>query len=228
MNKISALIVAMLLAAALKGQDCTSVYLPLKKDAQLEYKQYDKSDKVVGSTTQKIKDLKSSASSTEATVEAEHFDAKGVSTGKGDIVLRCENGVFYLDMQNYLQGMGNMSSEDMQIIIEGGKLALPSSLKTGDMLANGDMTMTMSAGGVKVMTVAVTISNRKVEAQEKLTTPAGTFDCYKITYDLTTKMMGTQQVKGVEWYAKNVGLIKQETYDSKGKLAGYMLLTALK
>lgn len=221
---IISLIVVYLLPSA-EAQDCSSVYIPLKNGAQLEYTQYNSSDKVQGSVVQKITNLTSSASAMQATVQIENFDAKKQSTGSAEVILKCENGVFYLDMQSYLQGMD--SYEDMEVAIEGGKLALPASMKAGDMLDNGDMTLTVSAGGMRIMAITVTISNRKVEAVENLTTPAGTFECYKITYDIATKAMGTQQTKGVEWYSRNVGLIKQETYDAKGRMAGYTLLTAV-
>ena len=212
--------------SSVKAQDCSSVFVPLKTGTQLEYTQYNSSDKVQGSAVQKIIDLTSSVSAMEATVQIESFDAKNKSLGTHEVVLRCEAGVFYLDMQNYIQGME--SYQEMELAIEGGKLELPSNMKAGDMLGNGDMTITLSAGGVRIMSIVMTISNRKVDAVENITTPAGTFECYKISYDVSTKIMGTQQTKGVEWYAKNIGLVRQETYDAKGKMGGYSLLTAVK
>ena len=40
--------------------------------------------------------------------------------------------------------------------------------------------------------------------------------------------MITIRTKGVEWYAKDVGLVKSESYMSNGKLAGSTVLTDLK
>ena len=79
-----------------------------------------------------------------------------------------------------------------------------------------------------IMNMSVSITNRKVEAVENITTPAGTFECYKITYDVATKMMINVKMKATEWYAKNVGMVKSESYTSDGKLAGSTLLTGLK
>jgi len=79
-----------------------------------------------------------------------------------------------------------------------------------------------------VMNITIAITNRKVEAVENVTTPAGTFECYKISYDIDTKMMFTVKVKGVEWYAKNVGLVKSESYSTDGKLMGSNLLVGVK
>ena len=78
------------------------------------------------------------------------------------------------------------------------------------------------------MNITMNISNRKVDAVESITTPAGTFECYKISYDVAMKMMMNMKSKGVEWYAKGVGLVKNETYSSDGKLLGSNVLTAFK
>jgi hypothetical protein len=116
----------------------------------------------------------------------------------------------------------------MEMSVEGGNLEMPSSMKAGDLLKDGDLKMSFSSGGVTVMNMSVSITNRKVEAVESLTTPAGTFECYKISYDIATKMMISVKMKGIEWYAKGVGLVKSETYGKDGKLQGSTLLTGLK
>jgi hypothetical protein len=72
------------------------------------------------------------------------------------------------------------------------------------------------------------VFNRKVEAVENLTTPAGTFECYKISYDIATKMMVNVKAKATEWYSNGVGMVKSETYSTDGKLIGSNVLTALK
>jgi hypothetical protein len=79
-----------------------------------------------------------------------------------------------------------------------------------------------------IMNMTINVSNRKVEAVENLTTPAGTFECYKISFDVATKMMINVKSKGVEWFAKGIGMVKNETYDSNGKLLGSNVLTSIK
>jgi len=118
--------------------------------------------------------------------------------------------------------------KDMEMKMEGGALEIPASMKAGDVLKNGDMKMSFSSGGMTIMNITMNISNRKVDAVESITTPAGTFECYKISYDVAMKMMMNMKSKGVEWYAKGVGMVKNETYSSDGKLLGSNVLTALK
>jgi hypothetical protein len=120
------------------------------------------------------------------------------------------------------------SYKDMEMTMEGGNLEMPWNLKAGDILKNGDLKMSFTSGGMTVMNMTISISNRKVEAVENITTPAGTFECFKISYDIATKMMINVKMKGVEWYAKKVGLVKSESYNNDGKLMGSTLLTGLK
>ncbi len=213
--------------SALRAQDCP-MYYPDKENTQMEYKQYDKKGNLSGSSIQKITSIKKSAGSTEIEVSAESFDAKGKSLGTANLTARCEGGVFYVDMSNYLGQQSSDAYKDMEMSVEGGNLEMPSGMKAGDVLKDGDLKMSFSSGGMTVLNMEVSITNRKVEAVESLTTPAGTFECYKISYDIATKMMITVKMKGVEWYAKNVGMVKSESYGKDGKLQGSTVLSSLK
>ena len=211
-----------------KSQDCSSVYFPQNENAQLEYRQFDRSDKLLGSAIQTISEIRNTTNGIEATVDIQSIDAGGKSLGESQIIAKCEKGIYYLDMSNYFNRESMEAFEDMEMTIKGGGLELPSNLKAGDDLKGGEMTLSIASGGMTIMNMAITISNRKVEAVENLTTPAGTFECYKISFMVTTKMMGTMQTKGVEWYTKDIGMVKSESYGNDGKLAGYTLLTNLK
>jgi uncharacterized protein YfdQ (DUF2303 family) len=212
--------------SALRAQDCP-MYYPDKENTQMEYKQYDKKGGLSGSSIQKITSIKKTAASTEIAVSAESFDAKGKSLGTANLKARCEGGVFYVDMSTYLNMQSTEAYKDMEMSVEGGNLEMPSGMKAGDALKDGNLKMSFSSGGMTIMNMTVSITNRKVEAVENVTTPAGTFECYKISYDIATKVGITMKMNSVEWYANKVGMIKSETYKD-GKLMGSNVLSALK
>jgi len=112
--------------------------------------------------------------------------------------------------------------------MEGGSLEMPSKLNVGDVLKPGEMKMSFSSGGMTLMAMSISISNRKVEAIEDITTDAGTFSCYKISYDATTKMGITASSKGVEYYSDDIGMVKSEAFDKKGELLSTTVLSAFK
>lgn len=79
-----------------------------------------------------------------------------------------------------------------------------------------------------MMNMSTTIKNRKVEAIENVTTPAGTFKCFKISYDIVTDtFLKKVTSKAVQWYSENVGMVRTESYGQNGKLDSYSVLTGI-
>lgn len=139
--------------------------------------------------------------------------------------MKCENGTFYFEMNNMMSGQ---SYKEGEVDIKSDDSDMPANLAVGQTLKDGTITMTMKNTAVQMMNMRITVKNRKVEAIETITTPAGTFECYKISYNVESKMMFTMESKGVEWIAKDVGMIKSESHDKNGKLTGSTVLTSLK
>ena len=78
------------------------------------------------------------------------------------------------------------------------------------------------------VSMSVKGTERKISGKEKLTTPAGTFDCFIMEETVTTKAMMQKEVeKTVSWYAYGVGLVKENTFDKKGKLVSTTLLNSI-
>ena len=97
----------------------------------------------------------------------------------------------------------------------GGHLEYPGKMSVGDALKDGNMTMEMNTSGLP-STATINITDRKVEGQESVTTPAGTWNCYKITYKgkMTIKMGPlpvNTNLDGTEWFAPGFGIVKTES-----------------
>jgi hypothetical protein len=116
----------------------------------------------------------------------------------------------------------------MEVTMDATDLDFPGDLSVGQTLKDGSITIKISSQGMAMMTMVVKIYDRKVEAIEDITTPAGTFSCYKMTSTIESKTMFTIIAKTTDWMAKNVGSVRSETYDKDGKLTGYMVLTSMK
>ena len=83
---------------------------------------------------------------------------------------------------------------------------------------------------VKIMFVSTKASckDRKVVAQETVTTPAGTFDCYVVEEKSTVKtMMASAKNDTRTWYARGIGMVRQEVWARK-KLVSVTELTAVR
>lgn len=74
----------------------------------------------------------------------------------------------------------------------------------------------------------VTISGATYMGTEKVNTRAGKFDCLKISFLKRTKvLLKTTAWRITEWYAIGIGLVKSESYDTKGNLAAKTLLVKI-
>lgn len=220
------LVVSILLLSAskfTKAQDCT-FYFPQKEGTEIEMKSYNEKDKVTSTSKSVITDVDGNV----IKVSSELFDDKNKSIAKTDYTVSCKDGEFVMDLTGYLKGVNMEAYKDMEVQIESEDMHMPKSFKVGDVLDDGEMTMKVGNQGFTIMTMRVKVYNRKVEAIENITTPAGTFECAKITYDIDTKVGFSVSLKGIEWVSKNVGVVRSESYNSKGKSQGYTLLTSLK
>jgi len=210
---------------SLFAQDCV-FYYPKTKGAKLEYKSFDKKDKITGRSTQLVKDISENGGVIEALIETQSFDKKDKDLGKNEYTVKCENGVYSVDMKSFLDAATMEAYKDMNVNVTSDNLQIPSSIKVGDVLPDGKLRVMVSSEGVQVLDMSTTLSNRKVETREQITTEAGTFDCVKITYTITTKMMISVRFEVAEWFCEGVGSVKTESY-SKGNLMSYTVLSAI-
>ena len=223
MKKISLIVCLLSFTLASFSQNCESWY-PVKKGTLIEMKSYDEKDKLTGTIRQTITDVTNLANGLAIKVHSQNLDDKEKVLSEQDLEMKCEGGVFYMDMKNfYTQPSGG---NDAEITVDATDLVFPSDIKVGETLPDGKMTMTYP--GPIAMTMGVFITNRQVLAQETITTPAGTFDCYKVSYDVELRVPVKMSSSAIQWYAKDAGAVRTETYNKKGRLIGYTVLTALK
>lgn len=222
-------IIFLLSSVLLIAQDCESYY-PVTEGTVIEMKSYNEKDKLTGSVVQKILKKEGGGDAIKLTVNTQAFDDDGKSLNEGEIVIRCEKGIFYMDMRNFLdpKQFAGFEGSDMELEINASDMEYPSGLSVGQALKDANISVKVKTGGMTMMNMNILIFNRKVEAEEDITTPAGTFTCYKISSEMETNVMFKVISKSIEWIALDAGVVRSETYDKKGKLQGYNLLTKLK
>lgn len=226
MKKIVVLFISLMIVWGGFSQDCET-WFPMKKGVVLEYTSYDAKERKTGRTVQQIADRNEVAGVLKADVKVQVYDEKDVELFQSAYSVKCDNGALYVDMNHYIDDRVLAPYQNMEMKMEGDFLEFPPLLKAGDQLADGVMKMTIFNSGVKLITIAVAITNRRVEAVENLTTSAGTYECFRISYQIETKT-GFIKTRGSakEWYSKNYGMIQSESFNKKGKMNSRMQLTA--
>ncbi len=217
------ILLGLILIPLLNAQKC-EFYYPQTKGVELVYKNYDKNGKVTGTSAQKVVDYQETPAGAEATIDVKSTDSKG-KTSESQLKVKCEAGIFYFDMKGYMQNMSAYQGMDVKVDFQ--NLEMPASIKAGDKLKDGWIKMDVSNGGMKLMSMETDITDRTVEGKENVTTPAGTFNCYKIKQNMTTKVPMKIESKSITWMAPGAGMIKTESYSSDDKLMGSTVLDAI-
>jgi hypothetical protein len=195
-----------------------------KPGAILEMAHYDKKGKLSSTTAQKVIEVIDIPEGFQADIQSKATDDKGKELFNGDIELQCKNGAFYLSMQSMLNNDQLKNFEDMEVKIEDSMLEYPSTLSSSSSLSDGTFRAEIYSGTMKIMTMVFDIKDRKVVGNEKITVPAGTFDCYKITYTTKFKALFSFTSDVTEWYSPDIGVVKSES-SKNGKSQGYSVLT---
>lgn len=169
---------------------------------------------------------------TTLTYHNEVSDKNGKAIGSGDFDITCNGTALKIDMRSFIPATSAKQFSNMQMEGDGKYLTYPLDLKAGDKLEDGSATITVINNGSKFSEMQINLTNRTVEGSESVQTNAGTFDCFKITYDsyFKAKIMGIGipiNMKVTEWFSPKLGrFVKSETY-RKDRLAGSMVLESI-
>ncbi|MBU3855511.1 TapB family protein [Bacteroides gallinaceum] len=93
-------------------------------------------------------------------------------------------------------------------------IPLRKDITEGEKIPSGKFTIKAS-----FMKAGLEVSKGRYEGFEKVTVPAGAFNCLKVSYKLRKNILYLPRTVYVtQWYAEGIGLVKEETADKKGYL----------
>lgn len=220
-----------ILVILFKGRNDCEAFYPLEEGTQFTLQSYNAKDKLTGYSVYKITDVERSAESVKAIYLNELYDEKDKPISKNNVEMRCEKGSFWVNMESRLNPETMEAYRNMELKMEGDYLEWPGDLKVGELLKDARLKMEVFSGGKSFLTMEINVKDRKVEAKENITTPAGTFECYKINYNvetITTSLFSMKfESKATEWISPGNGIVRTESYNDKGKLIGYMVLSEI-
>lgn len=209
-----------------QGNLCESSYMPFKEGISLEYTNYDKKGKEIGKQRQTVSKIESLDEGFSATLGTEQLDKKGKTISEGEFEIICDGDKVKMDMSSLMSQALMDQYSNMETEITGENIEFPNDPKEGQTLADGTMEIKASMGGIGNMTTTIKMINRKVEGFETVETPAGSFECVKISQETVSEVMGmSHSSKSTNWLAKGIGTVKMESYTKNGNLSLSMVLT---
>ena len=176
-----------------------------------------------GKMTYAVSESKKNGSSITAMINSEFVDAKGKTISKATNNVKCENGVMQMDMKTFIPPVQSEQMKTGEAKAADVYLEYPSNMNLGDQLKDGQFNMNYeSTSGLK-SSIEISITERKVEGKESVTTPAGTWECYRISAKnkIISKTAGIGfpiKMDVVEWFAPGFGIVKTESKTGKTEI----------
>ena len=226
--KVFIIIALTLIVSASYAQVDCKPYVPTSKGTKWEITNYSSKGKETGKTSYELVDKVDTDNGATFTIEATSYGKKEdvIYTNRYDA--HCKNGEFEFDMAFKIDGAALQSYQSMDVDVNASNFEIPTMDEiVGTTLKDGSLVLKIGASNVTMFKMTVLVTDRKVEAKEDKTTPAGTFKCMVLSQKVSTKMMVKVEGSSKEWYAEGIGLIRSESYNKKGKLTRYSELTKL-
>ena len=215
----------LLSSATVSSQTCEG-YFPINKGAIMETTSYNEKGKPQSTVTVIIKDVERKVDGIKLIIHSDIADEKGKPISSADYDALCANGVFSINIKSMLSGDQLKAWKDMTVSMEAEDIAYPVESTVGQVLKDAHLKVSISMSGMNLPGTSIDITNRKIEAKESITTPAGTFDCIKITSDVKVKNIVSFETKTAEWLSIGNGVIRTESYKGE-KMKTYSILTKL-
>ena len=211
-----------LFSGNLFSQDCSNYYF-LQNNKTIEMTISNNKGKESGKMTYVVSDSKKNGSSITATINSEFVDTKGKTITKATNNVKCENGVMQMDMKSFIPPAQMEQMKTGEAKATDVYLEYPANMNVGDQLKDGQFYMDYeSTSGLK-SSIEISITERKVEGKETITTSAGTWECYKISAKnkIVSKIAGIGfpiKMDVIEWFAPGFGIVKTESKTGKTEI----------
>ncbi|WP_421919339.1 hypothetical protein [Marinifilum sp.] len=204
-------------------------YMPSKRNFKIKYVNYDhKNRKTYTAIWQLAGKTKDAYGKIRYNIESEITTIKQ-NTFYQYFHFTSKDSNFYIGAERYLDPIKLDSYQNMVVKIDADSVALPLNPIKDQLLPEATCQADILRGtGSVLMSMTVLLVNRRVEGIENIETPAGKFNCYRISSDkITFSGISKTKTRLIEWYAINVGLIRMEEYHKKGKLLSYKQIESI-
>lgn len=224
LKKILTISIFLLISQLTHSQTCENIS-PYKEGMSLEYSNYNKKGKIKSVESHFIQSVTNEDGN--LTIQIKSTEEKDSKAAR-EYILKCSNGNFYIDMSNYTSLQNEDQKDTFKIKATGDFIEFPDEMEVGTVLEDGSIDLEIGDGNSFASIATMKVLNRKILANNSLTTKAGTFEGYKVSFDYIFDL-GLLKFRGsgVEWYVKGIGIVKSENYTKKGKLRSSRELTKI-
>lgn len=217
---------------AMAQQDC-AFFFPNQEGEQITRNCYDAQGKLTNILVYRVDQAYSYPSGMEVVANYTFTNPTGQALTSGQMVARCSNGNFTMSMGHVATYPDALSMVNADVFMMGDLMNYPDAfanpMDPGDADEFDDATLRIYQKNNKNNRAEINIFDRQFVSNESVNTPAGSFYCTKVKYDMNIwTPQGTIKGYGYEWYAPNIGIVRTEQYNDKKELQSYSVLERIK
>lgn len=201
--------------------NCGNLVL-FRKGAVLQGATYDAAGKEIAKQKTTITDVKQEGGITIATAKIETSSQYNSKGNEKTLTYKCDGSNLYMDLQEVMQSYAAMKGTE----VKANTMQFPLNISEGQTLPEASVSVSMDRGTGKKMDMVMHYKERTVGAKEKITTPAGSWNCYKVNTTIESEMMGMDEktkkimesmkdkmkMRMIMWYAPDFGIVKTDMY----------------
>ena len=211
----------------LAGQNQCSSYFPFIEQKKLEYVNYNKKGDPAGTTVLLVTVVDDIVNGLEAQVESTFLDDQQEIISECTYQVACIDDELHMDVSNVMSPKLTATYSHLEVTISGDAFTLPADWEAGLALPDASNHIKAGAEGLNLMSITIHATNRRIIGEETVKTQAGSFEAIRLEYDLSMKMVIRKSFHLTQWYARDVGIVKSESYNNKGKLIDSMELISV-
>jgi hypothetical protein len=209
-----------------------------QKGAEIEATSFTAAGEPTAKQVTKVIDVKEEGGITVAYVEGTDVMNGTDKTTTVQYNYKCDGDKIYFDIAS----MFRTAEKQQDASFESSMIEYPINIEVGQTIPDAIGTMSAEKAGKK-MTMKYIYKDRKVEGKEDVTTPAGSWSCFKIsnsvevemeipgmdekTKQMMKAMQGNMKTSTITWFAPDFGIVKMEMY-TNGKLSSKNEVTAVR
>ena len=217
---------------AVSAQDKLFQFFPNQEGFQLVNQTYNAENQLVGTNVTTVQKYYEYTDGAQLDLGFTMIDPTGKLLDEGSLEAYYEGGNFYLKMNNRTispEVMRYLSAENELV---GDFLDYPNPMgvegTTTPVFAMNGGDFTVRSKENKREFVRVHNFERELEGRETITTPAGTFEAFKVASNVEVTCEGkTERLRQIEWYAPQAGIVRAEVYNGDA-LMNYTVLAEIR
>ncbi|GAA3947780.1 hypothetical protein [Hymenobacter algoricola] len=226
-------------AATPKSDACAHPF-GLYDNMELVYRLTDNDGKAAGELRYRVVRLgaelnkKKTRTTTTVLLKSGLYDPKNRLLQQQDLTFRCSRDTTYTDGLTQFDAGSLKSFRDRLFDFAPVGIAWPNQPTVGSQLPGGGSVVQVRTSAVDIAKVtALQQKRRVVSGPAAVSTPAGTFQCYKVESERESMTKARSDVafstkmRIVEYYSPAVGIVKTEVYGKNGKLAETRTLASI-